>query len=511
MKAAIRSLLRDPAWLAAFISLIMSVWLVATDDMINNDGVLYIEASAQFLQGNWHAGLEVYNWPFYSLLIAAISKVSFLGLETSAYAVNVLLQALLAFVFVRSAQALGGNRRVAIAASILLLTNVTLNGYRDLVIRDFGYWAFFFTAFLFFLNFHRTRLLKYAIGFSLSIMIATLFRIEGIAFLVAAPLIMLFDKEGWKTRLYNILKLSSPLILVAVLCVPFLLLSDSIPEFRGRLNDPLNLLQHAYFNIVTGISEKGRMIENLILSTNAKNMGTKSMLAILLMFLIMKTISAIGYIPLIFSVSGSLSRRIRSTMTGLNIVGGFIVINLLVLTAFTLSEHFLTPRYTMCMALLMTFPAAFMLADYFEKPQPVSGDKPRVWKRRSKIIIVIALIYMLLDGLTSFSAGNAHIREAGLWMKENVPQQARLIASERTLYYYAGKPVDQEAVELASSATEDEKISEIDKKDYDYLAIDINRKKKVFEQVIIDWVGNKPVHRTENRRGDAVVIFALKQ
>ncbi|WP_126456887.1 hypothetical protein [Sulfuriflexus mobilis] len=512
MQSVIRVLTRNPAWSAAILSLLISTWNIISDDLINSDGILYIEVAGLLLEGDWQAAIARYNWPFYSALIAIMSKISFLSLETSAYVLNVTLQALLAYVFVRCSQVMGGNRWVATFAAILLLTNVTLNGYRDLIIRDFGYWAFFFTALYFFLQYHRTRLVKYALGFSISVLIATLFRIEGIVFAFMAPLIFLFQTGNWKQRVYRCGWTLSPLIVLGGLAVTTALLTSSSLLEQGRLFEPLFYLKTTLQGISQGIVEKGRLIEEVVLDVNARNMGTKSMLAILVMMFVLKIISASGYIPLFFSIWAGLSARIRSSMTGVNVIIGFMAINALVLATVLISRTFLTPRYAMTFALLMTLLAAFALASFFRTEVPVAGHRRSVWRRRGQILIVVVLGYMFLDGVTSFSSSKAYIRESGIWLKENVAAEARLFSNEEAVYYYSGRTMNQDVISSALTATRLAQLPPInlmELRSFDYVVMRIGRKQTGFEEKVIAWAGSQPIHRAANKRGDAILIFKV--
>jgi len=493
---------RDPAWLSVWVSIVISIWIVFTDDLINSDGVIYIQAAEKIVNGEWLESIKQYNWPLYSLLIALVSKISFVGLETSAYIVNVLLQALLAFSFVRCIQLLGGNNKVALFAIILLLTNVTMNAYRDQIIRDFGYWAFFFTALYFFIQYYQLRTAKYAIYFSVSMLVATLFRIEGIVFLSASPLLIISYERKYKENARSIILLLSPVPVLLVLILIYVMLTDITFASMGRLIDPISYFQNAYENMVGGIAEKGDLLEEKILSVHASDMGTKSMFAIFFMMFIVKIISASGYIPMFFAVTAYCSKYIKKTINNLNVINGFIVINTLVLTVFLLSHGFLSPRYTMTMGLLITLPAAFSLSYFMEN----NFDSSK-WKKRAKIMLIIVFVYMFLDGITSFSASKFYIKESGVWLNKHMPVDAKLITNERTLYYYAEKELDSEAVIVATRISKGD--FRVNKKDYDFLAMKIRKKKTSQEKNLIEWVGAKPIFRTSNERGDTVLIFKL--
>ena len=506
---------RNPAWMAVFISLFLSFINVITDDLINSDGILYSEVAEILLKGDIEAALAGFSWPFYPLLIGTFSKISFLSFETSAHLFNAGFLALLAYVFVRCSQLMGGDKWVAIFAAVLLLTNVTLNGYRDLIIRDHGYWAFFFTALFFFIQYHQTKLTKYALGFGVSILIALLFRPEGIVFALWVPFILLFQNTSWRERLYQSILPLLPLIIAGGVALIIIFTSPvlmdkvfSASQSGGSLSGPLSYFQTTFDGIFKGIIEKGELIEEFVFDVNARNMGTASIISILIMMLVVKIVSACGYIPLFFSLFTTFNSRLRNRIMGLNIIAGFMLINLLVLTTVVASRTFLTPRYAMTFALLISLLAAFGLADFFR----AQSNQYVVWRKRGKIFLIVIFSYMFLDGLISLGAGKTYLRESSQWLKENAPAEARLFSNEESLYYYSGRKVNREILGVTYEQTRFNRLPDIEKaRLYDYVAIKIGRKQKGFNEKVIAWIGNEPVHRSKNKRGDMVLIFKVNK
>jgi len=506
---------RNPAWMAAFISLVLSFVNVITDDLINSDGIVYSEVAGAFLKGDVQAAIAQFSWPFYPLLVGIISKVSFLSFETTAHLLNAGLLALLAYIFVRCSQIMGGDKWVAIFAAVLLLTNVTLNGYRDLIIRDHGYWAFFFTALFFFLQYNQTKLTKYALGFGISILIAVLFRIEGVVFALCAPLILLFQNCHWRERISQCVL---PLVPIIVVGVAMLALLFSFPELKdkflassqneGNLLGPLSYFQTTLGGIFNNIVEKGRLIEEFVFDVNARSMGTESIISILIMMLVVKTVSACGYIPAFFSLFTAFSNRLRNQVKGLKVVAGFMLINLLVLTTVLTSKTFLTPRYAMTLALLISLLAAFGLADFFRS----QSSQYAIWRKRAKVFLIVILSYMFLDGFISISADKSYLRDASQWLKENAPAEARLFSNEDSVYYYSGRKVDRGIIFIFYEKTRFSRLPSVEEtKPYDYVAVKVSRKQKGFEEKVIAWIGDEPVHRSGNKRGDMMLIFKVKK
>ena len=505
----LQSSLRDPAWLAVFISILLSIINILSDDNINSDGILYVETARIFLEQGFQASIAHYNWPFYSVIIATVSQLTGLGFETSAHVLNVFLLGLLAYVFVRCSEALGGNHRVALFAAILLITNIAVNDYRDLIVRDFGYWAFFFTAILFFLKYASTDDKKYALGFSISMLLATLFRIEGIVFFVLMPALLLFQAGHFKERLLRCLIISAPMFIGVIAVIAYIGLSAS--NEVGRLFEGLNFLQRALANISSGIAEKGKGIV-AVMGYGNRSMGTESVLAILFMILISKIYNVVGFISTIFAFSTFQSPIQRQKINSLGMFIGVIGINLFVLIVVLLASSFLSSRYAITLGLLITLLASFSLAAFFNDELEQKLLKSKVWQQRTKIFLSVILIYTVLDGVISSSASKRYLSESGIWLKNNISSTDKLWANETSIYYYADRFVDREYSVVLYHKTLHEELPDVNiikEQDFDYLAVRVKYKQKGFEDKITAWTGSKPIHRTSNERGDKVLIFKL--
>ena len=502
----IQNMLRSPAWIAVIISLLLSTINVINDDSINSDGIRYVEAASLFLEQGWQASFAHYKWPFYQILIAIVSKLTFLDLEHAAYVINAGLLAGLAFAFVRCSEYLGGDKRVSWAALVILMTHLNLNGYRDLIIRDFGYWCFFFIAFLMLLKFHKNQQHRYLFFYTGSMLIATLFRIEGIIFLVLGPLVLLWKSTSFSKTFKNLVVCWGPLIFIAIIGSLVLLSNDTVGNSMGRLSEPLEYFKNGTSNLVTGIKDKGKLLEETILGVHARNLGTQSFIAILIMMLVTKLFSATGLIPVLLSIRTFTAQHLRDSVNYMPVFLWFVILNVFVLSSFLLAEFFLSGRYAITFALLLCLPASVALSSIFR-----TDRKP---SRKLKVLrwaIATILVYMLLDGVTSFSAGKVYRRDAADWLAKNVSEEKLLLSNDELMFYYSGRSVQWQELSTVYEKTRFGKAPEQAIKDYDVIAIHISRKQIGFDEKVIAWVGNEPVHRSKNKRGDMMLIFKVNK
>ena len=136
---------------AVAISLLLSLWSVSIDPVINNDGFLYILLAETLQEGNYFNVFSIYRWPFYSFMIAGLSNFTGISNELTAYILNAILILILIISYLSIVKLLGGDHRVLIIAVLVILLFPGINRYRSFINRDFGYLAFYMLSiFIFF-------------------------------------------------------------------------------------------------------------------------------------------------------------------------------------------------------------------------------------------------------------------------------------------------------------------------------------------------------------------------
>lgn len=177
---------RVMACLAVAISLLLSLLAAATDDVLNPDGMLYVDVARVFVEQGFGAALGKFNWPFLSMLIGALHVATGLSFIVASHLLDVIVLAALSAGFVLLYREMGGPRAWVAAAVIVL--SPFLNEYRDYVIRDFGYWCFGLWSILFFVRFCREQDWGNALAWQLCVLAAVAFRIEAVALAALLPL-----------------------------------------------------------------------------------------------------------------------------------------------------------------------------------------------------------------------------------------------------------------------------------------------------------------------------------
>jgi len=191
---------------AVIASLAISALTILFPENPNDDSYVYIRTAEIALSEGVTAAFQHYTWASYAMVIALLSK-SGVTLFTAAFLVNALLFAILVFAFVSIVREIDNSTPVLIFATISILVYPQLNEYRYYIIRDIGLWSFALLAFWQLLLYARSHTIKYALGFCFSLLIAATLRAEAIAYLLIAPIALLFDKRYSTAECYRAMKI----------------------------------------------------------------------------------------------------------------------------------------------------------------------------------------------------------------------------------------------------------------------------------------------------------------
>jgi len=474
-------------------SIILSVWAIYNDPTINNDGLIYLKSAEYYIDGQWGKGFELWRWPFFPWLLSVIGIVTSLSPEYSAYILNTLLWAIVIVSFIALIKELGGKTEHLVAAAIIILVFTKINDYRDYIIRDAGYIAFYLLSFLFFIRFSRENSWKNAIIWSACMIVATLFRSEGFAFLALMPLILLLDsKRTIKNRLYNYLKANALFITASVLI--FITLS-SIGSSITNFDPGIKLM--SYIQSFGGeFSNKVDIINKYVLNRFSHQYDWLVALLTILVILIAKIVTTLGILYGPLFIHGLYTKAYTPRVNDRNVWLWLIGINIIILLIYISINFFLTGRYVLALVLTMMMVTPFSLIRIFHqwKANKLSSHKSQKYIYP---LVILLMIYMAVDGLVSTGPSKKYIKEAGLWIKENIATESSVYSNDPIINYYAGKEyIYPFPIELSEATVK-----------YDYTAVRIKRKKPELKTKAINEIKTEPIKTFKNKRGDLILLF----
>lgn len=492
---------------AVVVSLLLSAWCVYRDPVINGDGILYMRAAEAILEGGWGAGNAIYPWPFYAWLVALLHQLTGLGLEPAAHLLDFPLQALAVWAFITLVEALGGDRRTMLAAAIVILAHPHFNEYRSFVIRDFGYWALYLVALAWLVRFFKAPGVGAAVAWGVAMLLATLFRVEGMFILLLAPLALLFRAEIPLAARWKQLATAHLVTLAVFAALVAWLLSGASIEQAGRLAEPLERLQHFWGQLAGGFSHQAAALAQAILNQYSSSYAMAAVLAVLGVILLDKTIGTLS--PLYAVLGLHVWRRGLLPPCGGagRLLAWLALVQAAILVVFLGSYFFLTGRHTMALALTVMPAVPFSLVALYDGwLRRGAGERVVRWLFPA---VCAVLLVMAVDGLWSFGPSKAYLRDAGLWIKARTSPASKVHSNNPIVAFYAGDRREHRARAFTWEETA-AVLRAKSRREYDYIAVTIDDRHPERAAAVAAALGDAPVARFDDGRGKQVLVFATR-
>ena len=495
-------------FIAALTSLLLSFWLSYQAAIINPDAVCYL-LSAQAvgelgLSGAMHLCAQS-QWPFYSALIYSVVRLTHLSYPIAAYFIDALFTLLSVLTFITIVKQIGGSRRVLWLAAAVILLSHEFNSVREYIIRDHGFWAFYLLSILCLLRYIDKPTWTMALAWSVSLIAATLFRIEGAMFLLALPfLIWFYPAYTFKERALSFFRLNLPVLLICALIISWLALNPQqtvgklgrVAEVTTQFQNGLNVMTARYDAVKTALAQNVLPIES------AKHAGFVLVL-LMVSWYVVSVIGNLSFPYAILVLYAWVRRAGHFKQAALFVLIGYLLVNLVVTSAFFAERLFLSKRYILAFSLVFMVWVPFALDD--------------LWQRRNefayRIGLAVAVIFIVISsagGIIDFGYSKTYVREAGVWLAKNVPATASLYVNDSQLMYYSGHFGNQ-VFELSRTDNYPNNIAQGRWKQYDYIALRLAKHSAAENNQVMTAIGVAPVQKFTNKRGDRVLIFDIKR
>ncbi|MEA1900616.1 MAG: hypothetical protein U9N47_07610 [Thermodesulfobacteriota bacterium] len=423
--------------IAAIISLTTLFIAVNTQNPINNDGILYLQTAEAFANSGWQEAIKHFNWPFYSIFIAWLSKLTHLSFENSTYVLNAVLLVIIVISFIALIEESGGSRFVQFLGALIILSHPQLHHYQHYIVRGFGYWAFSLLALLNFIRFYKHLKWRHALGWGIFISVAILFRPEGLVICCFGPLVLLFRSETtlWN-KLGNTLKAYSfNIIAISIIIAWWLNMPNRTIAQLGKFRH-WDQLQNGLTLLSTNINEKAVLVSQTILNDYSNKWGLTMVISGLTGIYLYKLVATLWPVhTLLFG--HAFWKRLMPAEKGIKkVIIYFSILNLVIPGIFLGQEFFISYRFLMPASLLLLLWVPFSLHHIMQKWL----DKKTVFKNNFVFpILSLAFLIMFIYAFVPPNQSKAYITTAGTWLKHNMPQQSKLYTNNFRLSYYSEK------------------------------------------------------------------------
>lgn len=479
---------------AALASLLLSLWQIYNTPQINHDAVYYLLA----IQGDAASIRQIGNWLFYSKLIQGISLITTLEPVHAAWLLNILLDTLLVLAFIRLVETLGGGRQTLFWAALLVLSLPYLNDNRADIIRDHGYWAFSLVAMIAYMHLFKAFSWRSLLLWNLAMLTATLFRVEGVVFLIIMPLGLLLNTAlPWRQRIRS---MALSLIPVVTIVLGFGLAMALFNGFQNRLVASLSKAGGILAVFTDTLPAKANLLRQEVLPQFSQSTAQVTIYLGVSYSIIKDLVSSLSWLYF-----GILLLRRWFPARGLPGEAGTVIlfytgISFVVLFLHGAQHFIMVSRYTMSLALMLLVVVAFSIDELHKKMREHPSS------RRLFAVVATCIILLFADSLVISSAAKTYILDAAQWARENLPDRARVLTDYHVerVGYYSNRNNDKHYVfrRYRPGTTRME--------EYDYAFVrtrkgkaDSNLQKSLYNQEM------KPVHEISNDR-QGVIIYKLR-
>lgn len=482
---------------AVFLSILLSLWSGLTTPVINRDGICYLESASAMgmtgIQQAIHLCAQA-KWPFYSFLVYSVTALTSLTGLAAANVLDGLFSIITVVTFIYLVRLLGGSpRTMGYAAAVILLAH-SFNSVREFIIRDHGFWAFYLISVAALIHFFRKRLFRYAILWWGSMVLATLFRIEGAVFLLGLPCLAFFVKER---RLLALSQLYFFTVTIGCLFIAWLLHKHyeltRLIELKLQLVNGLSLIKQQF------LTEKAALA-HYVLNQYASHDAGVLLVLFTFTWYVQNVVANLSIVYAGLIIYAWRQKIVRLDRPAFGVLLAYIILNVVITLAF-LGEHlFLSKRYLIALSLILMLWVPFALEYLFERV---------VISRWVKVGLSGLILIYALGGIVHVEPSKGYIIEAGKWIENNIPANANVYSNDEQLMYYShhyGNSLFIKSREYANINV----LAQEKWKQYDYLAIRL-AKQDMNRGFVIREITATPIQVFANRHGDQVLIYPVKK
>lgn len=417
---------------------------------INDDATLYFEAARLFSIGQWQLGFNLFQWPFYSLLIAGTSWLTRLNLHHSAELLSVIFFSITCFSLSKIAQLAGGDKGAIIAVNLLIWSSLYITGdVLGMLLRDTGFWAFFTSGAAVFMLFQRAPSYFYAALWQILALIAMLFRIEAISYLLLIPFIIFFQANitlRYKVRLYL---QANTLLIVLLLVLKVAIVTGTLANIAslGRMQEISDLIFNSSKTLLAGFNAKSDMLGEHVLGRYLEDYASFSLAISLTCITLYKSLLAAGFTPLILLISQGKKWLSIPNVQARALLLYIASIALLNAFAVTFRSYVLSSRYVVAFGFIVIIFAAFAFSRLYAnyKTGVNADDKTNLISAKLGRFILFLVAVLLAAGILKNIAPKPdayyYEQNAVAWIKNHTQStNARIYYDSSRLRYYAQAP-----------------------------------------------------------------------
>jgi len=397
---------------------------------LNIDTVIYLESAKAMASGNWDIAFEIYNWPFYAWCIANTHMLTSLNFELSAQLLNIIFFGVTTASFLKIIQLSNGRTiEILLGAAVLFSARHIVGAMLTMQLRDEGFWAFFLVSLVFFIRFTQGQRYSDALLWQVSILIATLFRIEGIAYLLFLPFCLYTLKP-----LPNKLKLFSWCFHLTIIATVVALILMTYFDQGHYIN--ISRIEEIYpsiawLTISNQFTNKADAFA-IILGQYLDHYATISLIVTLIIAILIKSINTIGVVNLSLLTLSLIKRKLQINPEAFRVIVSAICISLLILLFIEIRSFVIVGRYTAPLSFLILLLVPFSMSALW--------SYRKVFPQSITIVYLCLALFMsvnLYKNIRPTTRDIDYLKQASIWLNQRNQTKAPVLYDNILSRYYA--------------------------------------------------------------------------
>ncbi|KAA6177078.1 hypothetical protein F3K50_07315 [Pseudomonas marginalis] len=477
---ALNVVVEHPVRVAFLGSLLLSLIAVLGAATVGRDAAFYLTIAQDVQVHGPKVAFAVFNWPWFSLLLAGTHSVSGLPIELSAYLWCSLFAAGTCALLVDCVR----QRSVQVApwACLVVLAMPAFNMFRGEILREFGFWFFCILTLWLAMRWQARGGWLRAITIHLAIVAAAAFRLEALLLLPALGLWQLPGLWVRERRLALLQFVALPLLAVVAGMV---LISVTGGFTSARVAYYLDLINPS--SVLASFDLLREQFANSLINKYSQDETGRIIFFGILAAMAISFVNICGPFAVPF-LRGSNWQAIKRYWHEYRPFAWTAVMYLLVLLLFFIQQQFMNVRYMSFLNLLFV-PALAIALQMFARQFP----------RLGKALVAVCLLVML-SNVVSTGPGKVQYVDAGRWMAANVEPDVPAYFDDGRIGYYAGRGY------LLKQLTREAAMSPAHADKFRYFLIEARGN----EPWLTSWLAERNlriVERFANRRGATVLII----
>jgi hypothetical protein len=486
-------------WIAALCSVLLSYDGVLRATVVNPDGICYLQSAATIGTAGLHAATQLCGqaqWPFYSMLIHGLAVVTHTTTLTAAFLLNGLLSLLSVVTFIYIVALLGGRGHLLWLAALTVLLAHEFNSVREYVIRDHGFWAFYLLSVAALMRYFRSHRWQEVVLWVASLVVATLFRVEGVIFMVLVPVVALLDSGQ---RLRSFLQLNTLNILAGIALGAYLFYHPD--QLQGnRLGEIEYQFVHGLSGLWLMFQTKAAALGQYVLSNYSARDASLVLFLLLMVWYAVSVVTNLSLVYAVLVVYAWTKHCLALDKPARLVLWAYIAVNVLITAAFLVDYMFLTKRYLLALTLLLMLWVPFALERLIEL---------RHVRRWVLPVVLLWILGSALGGVIDFGYSKAYVRDAGRWLAAHASAKTVIYSNDALVMFYSdhfGNRIFEQAVQFKDMTM----LANGKWRQYEYLALKVNPQ-ELKSSAVIQEIGAQtaPVAVFANKRGDEVIIYKV--